>query len=130
MEQSTFIQQVAPEKNNAVTKSAALQEPRFVRYTLTFIALAFLAFFIVLPLVSIFFTAFQKGVDVYVAAITHPDALAAIKLTLTVVAIAVPLNAIFGVMAAWALTKFNFKGKIYYLQSSIFLLQYLPLLQV
>ncbi|MBG9456293.1 sulfate ABC transporter permease [Lysinibacillus sphaericus] len=111
MEQSTFIQQVAPEKNNAATKSAALQEPRFVRYTLTFIALAFLAFFIVLPLVSIFFTAFQKGVDVYVAAITHPDALAAIKLTLTVVAIAVPLNAIFGVMAAWALTKFNFKGK-------------------
>ncbi|MGE8037360.1 sulfate ABC transporter permease subunit CysW [Lysinibacillus sp. NPDC093692] len=111
MEQSTFIQQVAPEKNNAATKSAALQEPRFVRYTLTFIALAFLAFFIVLPLVSIFFTAFQKGVDVYVAAITHPDALAAIKLTLTVVAIAVPLNAIFGIMAAWALTKFNFKGK-------------------
>ncbi|OXS74133.1 sulfate ABC transporter permease subunit CysW [Lysinibacillus sp. KCTC 33748] len=111
MEQSTFIQQVAPEKNNAATKSVALQEPRFVRYTLTFIALAFLAFFIVLPLVSIFFTAFQKGVDVYVAAITHPDALAAIKLTLTVVAIAVPLNAIFGIMAAWALTKFNFKGK-------------------
>lgn len=111
MEQSTFIQQVAPEKNNAATKSAALQEPRFVRYTLTFFALAFLAFFIVLPLISIFFTAFQKGVDVYVAAITHPDALAAIKLTLTVVAIAVPLNAIFGVMAAWALTKFNFKGK-------------------
>lgn len=111
MEQSTFIQQVAPEKNNAVTKSVALQEPCFVRYTLTFIALAFLAFFIVLPLVSIFFTAFQKGVDVYIAAITHPDALAAIKLTLTVVAIAVPLNAIFGVMAAWALTKFNFKGK-------------------
>jgi len=111
MEQSTFIQQVAPEKNNAATKSAALQEPRFVRYALTFIALAFLALFIVLPLVSIFFTAFQKGVDVYVAAITHPDALAAIKLTLTVVAIAVPLNAIFGVLAAWALTKFNFKGK-------------------
>lgn len=111
MEQSTFIQQVAPAKNNAVTQSAALQEPRFVRYTLTCIALAFLALFIVLPLVSIFFTAFQKGVDVYIAAITHPDALAAIKLTLTVVAIAVPLNAIFGVMAAWALTKFNFKGK-------------------
>ncbi len=111
MEQSTFIQQVAHEKNKAVKKSAALQEPRFVQYTLTFIALAFLVFFIVLPLVSIFTTAFQKGVDVYVAAITHPDALAAIKLTLTVVAITVPLNAIFGVMAAWTLTKFNFKGK-------------------
>ncbi|WP_336636948.1 sulfate ABC transporter permease subunit CysW [Lysinibacillus fusiformis] len=110
MEQSTFIQQASTEKNK-VSKSAALQEPRVIRYTLTFIALAFLAFFIVLPLASIFITAFQKGVDVYLAAITHPDALAAIKLTLTVVAIAVPLNAFFGVMAAWTLTKFNFKGK-------------------
>lgn len=110
MEQSTFTQQASTEKNK-VSKSAALQEPRVIRYTLTFIALAFLAFFIVLPLASIFITAFQKGVDVYLAAITHPDALAAIKLTLTVVAIAVPLNAIFGVMAAWTLTKFNFKGK-------------------
>lgn len=111
MEQSTVIQQAAPEKNKAKAKSSALQEPHFVRYTLTFIALAFLGFFIVLPLVSIFISAFQKGVDVYMAAITHPDALAAIKLTLTVVVIAVPLNAIFGIMAAWALTKFNFKGK-------------------
>lgn len=111
MEQSTVIQQAAPEKNKAIAKSSALQEPHFVRYTLTFIALAFLGFFIVLPLVSIFISAFQKGVDVYMAAITHPDALAAIKLTLTVVVIAVPLNAIFGIMAAWTLTKFNFKGK-------------------
>ncbi|WP_342544195.1 sulfate ABC transporter permease subunit CysW [Lysinibacillus sp. FSL W7-1291] len=111
MEQSTFIQQASSEKNKAAPKPAALQEPRIVRYSLTFIALAFLAFFIVLPLLSIFITAFQKGADVYFAAITHPDALAAIKLTLTVVAIAVPLNALFGVMAAWALTKFNFKGK-------------------
>lgn len=107
MEQSTFIQQ----SNKAVTTSAALQEPRIIRYTLTGIAFAFLALFIVLPLVSIFITAFQQGIDVYLAAITHPDALAAIKLTLIVVAITVPLNAIFGVMAAWALTKFIFKGK-------------------
>ena len=104
MEHSTSIKQTAPNKG-------ALQEPRFVRYTLTFIALAFLSFFIVLPLVSIFITAFQKGAQVYFDAITHPDALSAIKLTLTVVAIAVPLNAVFGVMAAWALTKFNFRGK-------------------
>lgn len=107
MEQSTFIQQ----SSKAVTTSAALQEPRIIRYTLTGIAFAFLSLFIVLPLVSIFITAFQQGIDVYLAAITHPDALAAIKLTLIVVAITVPLNAIFGVMAAWALTKFNFKGK-------------------
>lgn len=61
MEQSTFIQQASSEKNKAAPKPAALQEPRIVRYSLTFIALAFLAFFIVLPLLSIFITAFQKG---------------------------------------------------------------------
>ena len=104
MEHSTSIKQT-------ISNKGALQEPKFVRYTLTFIALAFLSFFIVLPLISIFITAFQKGAEVYFDAISHPDALSAIKLTLTVVAIAVPLNAIFGVMAAWALTKFNFRGK-------------------
>ncbi|MEH6948414.1 sulfate ABC transporter permease subunit CysW [Peribacillus asahii] len=87
------------------------QEPKAIRWTLTFIALAFLALFLVLPLVTIFITAFQKGWETYVAAITHPDALSAIKLTLLVVLITVPLNAIFGIMAAWAITKFQFKGK-------------------
>lgn len=111
MEHSNSIEQTIPTKSTATNKQAALQEPRFVRYTLTFIALAFLLLFIVLPLVSIFVTAFQKGADVYFDSITHPDALSAIKLTLTVVAIAVPLNAIFGIMAAWALTKFSFRGK-------------------
>lgn len=111
MDQSTIIEPLAPQTRIVAAKPAASQEPRFFRYVLTFIALAFLAFFIVLPLVSIFITAFQKGADVYFAAIAHPDALAAIQLTLTVVAIAVPLNAFFGIMAAWALTKFNYKGK-------------------
>lgn len=111
MEHFTSIEQTVPTKSSSTKKQAALQEPRFVRYTLTFIALAFLLLFIVLPLVSIFITAFQKGADVYFESITHPDALSAIKLTLTVVAIAVPLNAIFGIMAAWALTKFSFRGK-------------------
>ncbi|AZV44950.1 sulfate ABC transporter permease subunit CysW [Peribacillus asahii] len=87
------------------------QEPKAIRWILTFIALAFLALFLVLPLVTIFITAFQKGWETYVAAITHPDALSAIKLTLLVVLITVPLNAIFGIMAAWAITKFQFKGK-------------------
>lgn len=111
MEHFTSIEQTVPTKSSSTKKQAALQEPRFVRYTLTFIALAFLLLFIVLPLVSIFITAFQKGADVYFDSITHPDALSAIKLTLTVVAIALPLNAIFGIMAAWALTKFSFRGK-------------------
>ncbi len=110
MDQSTIIEPLAPQTRIVAAKPAALQEPRFFRYVLTFIALAFLAFFIVLPSYR-FLLLLSKGADVYFAAIAHPDALAAIQLTLTVVAIAVPLNAIFGIMAAWALTKFNYKGK-------------------
>lgn len=87
------------------------EEPRFVRIALTSISLLFLAVFLVVPLVSIFITAFQKGWETYVASITHPDALAAIKLTLLVTIIVVPLNTIFGIAAAWCITKFSFKGK-------------------
>ncbi|MED4012591.1 sulfate ABC transporter permease subunit CysW [Priestia aryabhattai] len=90
---------------------SSLKEPKVVRWLLTFIALAFLALFLVLPLITIFITAFQKGWETYLAAITNPDALAAIKLTLIVVLITVPLNAVFGVVAAWLITKFDFKGK-------------------
>ncbi|XNQ12908.1 sulfate ABC transporter permease subunit CysW [Lysinibacillus sp. 3P01SB] len=89
----------------------ATEEPRFVRIALTSISLLFLAVFLVVPLVSIFITAFQKGWETYVASITHPDALAAIKLTLLVTIIVVPLNTIFGIAAAWCITKFSFKGK-------------------
>ncbi|MGG2088696.1 sulfate ABC transporter permease subunit CysW [Priestia aryabhattai] len=90
---------------------SSLKEPKVVQWLLTFIALAFLALFLVLPLITIFMTAFQKGLETYLAAITSPDALAAIKLTLIVVLITVPLNAVFGVVAAWLITKFDFKGK-------------------
>jgi len=90
---------------------SSLKEPKVVQWLLTFIALAFLALFLVLPLITIFMTAFQKGLETYLAAITNPDALAAIKLTLIVVLITVPLNAVFGVVAAWLITKFDFKGK-------------------
>ena len=94
------------------TKSrSATTEPKIVQYVLTTIALLFMLLFLLLPLVSIFYTAFQKGWETYSAAITHPDALAAIKLTLLVTVIVVPLNALFGVAAAWAITKFSFKGK-------------------
>ena len=71
----------------------------------------FYCLFLVLPLVAIFIKAFEKGAGVYVAAITDPDALSAIKLTLLVAILTVPLNAIFGIAAAWAITKFEFKGK-------------------
>ncbi|MES9741722.1 sulfate ABC transporter permease subunit CysW [Priestia megaterium] len=98
-------------KTTVKLNHSSLKEPKVVQWLLTFIALAFLALFLVLPLITIFMTAFQKGWETYLAAITNPDALAAIKLTLIVVLITVPLNAIFGVVAACLITKFDFKGK-------------------
>ncbi|WP_409300088.1 sulfate ABC transporter permease subunit CysW [Peribacillus sp. SCS-155] len=86
-------------------------EPAWIRYTLTVIALLFLGVFLVLPLVTIFAQAFDKGAEVYFQAISDPEALSAIRLTLLVTAVAVPLNAIFGLAAAWAISKFEFKGK-------------------
>ncbi|WP_042346588.1 sulfate ABC transporter permease subunit CysW [Bacillus massiliigorillae] len=86
-------------------------EPLYIRVILIAIVLLFLSLFLLLPLIAIFVKAFEKGADVYFAAITHPDALSAIKLTLLVVLIAVPINAIFGVAAAWAISKYKFKGK-------------------
>ncbi|MDE2400681.1 MAG: sulfate ABC transporter permease subunit CysW [Burkholderiales bacterium] len=86
-------------------------EPAWVRRLLIGVALVFLALFLFLPLVSVFFEAFKKGWHVYVAAITEPDAWSAIVLTLTAAVIAVPLNLVFGVSAAWAIAKFDFRGK-------------------
>ncbi|WP_147536226.1 sulfate ABC transporter permease subunit CysW [Bacillus marasmi] len=91
--------------NNSTT------EPRIVRWLLIFVAIGFLSLFLLLPLIAIFVKAIEKGFEVYFASITQPDALSAIKLTLIVILIAVPLNTIFGVAAAWAITKFQFKGK-------------------
>jgi len=101
------LQQIsAPIQTNSNTS-----EPKWLRFVLISIALIFLGIFLLLPLITIFIQAFDQGVKVYLAAITEPDALAAIKLTLLVAVIAVPLNAIFGVAAAWAVSKFQFKGK-------------------
>ncbi|MFF2320794.1 sulfate ABC transporter permease subunit CysW [Agrobacterium pusense] len=83
------------------------------RLALMAIAFFFLAAFLVLPLVSVFFEAFRKGTESFWEAIVEPDALSAIRLTLLVAAISVPLNLIFGVMAAWAIAKFEFKGKAF-----------------
>lgn len=87
------------------------QEPVWVRWMLTGLALVFLTLFLFLPLSAVFFEALKKGIDVYLAAITEPDAQAAIRLTLMAAAIAVPLNLLFGVAAAWAIAKFEFRGK-------------------
>jgi sulfate transport system permease protein len=94
-----------------VVVTEATTEPLWVRVLLIAIALIFLALFLVIPLVAVFTEAFSRGWGVYVAAITEPDAWHAIKLTLLAAAIAVPLNVIFGLSAAWAITKFQFRGK-------------------
>jgi sulfate transport system permease protein len=89
----------------------ATTEPTWVKWTLVGVALAFLTLFLFVPLAVVFAEAFKKGVDVYLAAITEPDALSAIQLTLIAAGISVPLNLVFGVAAAWCIAKFDFRGK-------------------
>ena len=86
-------------------------EPVWVRRALIALALAFFGLFLLLPLAAVFVEALRKGWAVYLAALVEPDALAALKLTLLAAAIAVPLNLVFGVAAAWAIAKFSFRGK-------------------
>jgi sulfate/thiosulfate transport system permease protein len=82
-----------------------------VRWTLSLIAVAYIALFLLTPLIAVFAEALRNGVEAFFAAITEKDAQAAIWLTLTVAAIAVPLNTIFGLAAAWSIAKFDFRGK-------------------
>ncbi|MGX4769322.1 sulfate ABC transporter permease subunit CysW [Bradyrhizobium guangdongense] len=88
-------------------------EPAAVRIAIITIAVSFLTIFVVLPLVLVFAQAFSKGVLAYVAALAEPEALAAIRLTLLVAAISVTLNLAFGLVAAWAIAKFDFPGKTF-----------------
>jgi sulfate transport system permease protein len=93
-------------------RSAVTETPP-VRVTLTLVALAFLAVFLLLPLIIVFIEAFKSGFGAFNEAIYDHDTLAAIRLTLLVAAISVPLNLVFGVAAAWAIAKFEFKGKAF-----------------
>ncbi len=95
----------------AVRRARALEEPRLVRAALLAIALGYLGLLLGLPLVTVFVAALSQGLGVFLAAISEPDALSALGLTLLVAAICVPLNAVFGVAAAWAIAKFDFRGK-------------------
>ncbi|MFA7602454.1 MAG: sulfate ABC transporter permease subunit CysW [Novosphingobium sp.] len=81
------------------------------RHLLIAAALAFIALFLVLPLAAVFSAALQKGLEAYGTALVEPDAISAIKLTLLVAAISVPLNVVFGIVAAWSIAKFDFPGK-------------------
>jgi sulfate transport system permease protein len=97
--------------SNQSKQASNVLEPAWVRIVLVAVALAFLTLFLFVPLVAVFAEAFKKGWQAYLAAITDPDAVSAIKLTLIAAFISVPLNLVFGVSAAWAIAKFEFRGK-------------------
>ena len=90
---------------------AATREPTLVKWAILALSLTFFAVFLLMPLVAVFVEAFRKGWETYLAALVEPDAVAAIKLTVIAAVISVPLNLVFGVAAAWAITKFEFRGK-------------------
>ena len=97
----------------AAARNNLRTEPPAVRIAIIVLAIMFLSVFVVLPLVLVFAQALSRGFSAYVAALAEPEALAAIKLTLVVAAISVSLNLIFGLVAAWAIAKFEFTGKTF-----------------
>ena len=91
--------------------NTATRDPVWVKTLVLLLGLGFFSLFLLLPLIAVFVEAFRRGWSVYLAALVEPDAMSAIKLTLLTAAIAVPLNLLFGIAAAWAITKFDFRGK-------------------
>jgi sulfate transport system permease protein len=108
---ASAIASTLPARPAGAVPPRATRDPAWARWMLTAVALAFLAFFLLLPLAAVFAQAFEKGVGHYLATIREPNALAAIELTLLTVAIVVPANVAFGIAAAWAIAKFRFPGK-------------------
>lgn len=94
--------------------STAVRDAPWVKVTLIAVTVGFFALFLVLPLALVFAEAFKKGFEVFWAACSDPTALSAVELTLITAAIVVPLNAVFGIAAAWAVTKFSFPGKAFF----------------
>jgi sulfate transport system permease protein len=103
--------QARPRRRPEAQPPPVTGETAFARRSLIAIAVGFLALVLLLPLAIVFLEALRGGVGAYMAAVAEPDAQAAVWLTLTVAAIAVPLNLVFGVAAAWAIAKFEFRGK-------------------
>ena len=111
---SAVLDKVAPPRPPAPRGKrldTSVLEPRWVSVLLIAIALVFLTLFLFIPLAAVFTEALKKGWEVYVESVIDPDAVSAIKLTLIAAVISVPLNLVFGVSAAWAITKFEFRGK-------------------
>ena len=90
---------------------SSLVSPWWLKAMLLFVALGYIALVLLLPLAAVFVEALREGWPAFVAALEEPDAISAVKLTLLVAAIAVPLNLVFGIVAAWAITKHDFPGK-------------------
>ena len=110
---TTFVSMSASERAAAepAYTPKAITEPVWLKITLIVIALAFSLLFLLIPLAVVFTEAFKKGWQTYLLAISDPDALSAIRLTLITAAIAVPANLIFGIAASWSIAKFDFRGK-------------------
>ncbi|MDP7981272.1 sulfate ABC transporter permease subunit CysW [Bacillus sp. WLY-B-L8] len=100
-----------PIKQKAVQTPVVTTESKVIRIIFIAVTVIYLSIFLLLPLVTIFMKAFERGINVYIAAITDSEAISAIRLTIIVALIVVPLNTIFGVAAAWLITKFRFRGK-------------------
>jgi sulfate transport system permease protein len=105
------IASTLPSRPSRAATPRATRDPAWARWLLTGVALVFLALFLVLPLAAVFVQALEKGLGYFLASISEPAALSAIRLTLLTVAIVVPANVVFGVAAAWAIAKFRFPGK-------------------
>src|SRR5699024_7192218 len=88
-----------------------IDEPRWLKFLLIAIAAAFLGVMLVIPLISMFVGAFRQGWELYIASLTEPDAVSALRLTLLTAAIVLPIKVIFGISVAWLLTRFDFRGK-------------------
>jgi len=94
-----------------MSQRRAAQEPRWVRWTITIVGLGFLLFFLGLPLLAVFVEAFSHGWTAYAAALKEPEALSAVALSIGIAVAVLPFNILFGVAAAWAIAKFEFRGK-------------------
>jgi sulfate/thiosulfate transport system permease protein len=99
------------QKQSTRQSQRGAEESAAVKWLLIALAVAFCLVFLLLPLANVFVQAFSKGWRYYIAALSHPDSVSAIKLTLLVAAICVPLNVVFGLAAGWAVAKFEFRGK-------------------
>jgi sulfate transport system permease protein len=102
------VSSIAPAERRFASATA---DPPWIRYSLTSLALLFLSFFLLLPLAAVFTQALAQGIGAYLEALKHPDALSAMKLTLLVAVVSLPLNGLFGIAAAWSIAHFDFRFK-------------------